>query len=259
MKRILVVEDELHLAEGLRFNLNQKGYAVATASNGLEGLRKWEEFSPDLIVLDLMMREMDGFTFLKKLRAINDRVPILVLSARFEAKDKVRCFSYGADDYMVKPFDLQEFLLRVERHLKRSDWSKSVKSKSEASENESDDSDASPVTMPPEEDDLGVVHFGPNRIDFEKNEAFNGKESLKLTLQERKLLATFVQNCDKALSRKDLLQWCWGYQGDVSTRTVDNFIVRFRKYFEPNPKKPKFFVSLRSIGYIFRLQASGKK
>ncbi len=179
----------------------------------------------------------------------NDKIPVLVLSARFEAKDKVRCFSYGADDYMVKPFDLQEFLLRVERHLKRAEWNHGSGSIEGNSVDEASNSSRTEESTR----QLGVVHFGQNRIDFRNNEAFNGKESLKLTFQERKLLEAFVKNTNKALSRKQLLNWCWGYQGDVSTRTVDNFIVRFRKYFEANPKEPKFFVSMRSIGYIFRM------
>lgn len=244
-KKILIVEDEEHIAEGLRMNLSFSGFDVELASDGIKGLHKYEDWKPDLIVLDLMMPNMDGFTFLKQIRLKNEKIPLLVLTAKYGIQDKVRCFKEGADDYLAKPFELQEFLLRVKRLLQRSDWNLGFKSIKEVS-----------IANSEELDDLGVFKFGSNRVDFTKSEAFNGKESIGLTVQEVKILQLFVSNIGKPLSRKSLLEKGLGYQGEITTRTVDNFIVRFRKYFEKNPKKPVYFKSLRSVGYVFETNES---
>lgn len=239
-KKILVVEDEEHIAEGIRMNLTFSGFDVQLAADGLIGLEKYEDWKPDLIVLDLMMPNMDGFTFLKQIRLKSEKIPLLVLTAKYGIHDKVRCFKEGADDYLAKPFELQEFLLRVKRLLVRSDWNLGFKSIKEVS-----------ITDSQELDDLGVFKFGLNRVDFTKSEAFNGKESIGLTVQEVKILQLFVSNVGKPLSRKALLEQGLGYQGEITTRTVDNFIVRFRKYFEQDPKSPVYFKSIRSVGYVF--------
>jgi DNA-binding response OmpR family regulator len=239
-KKILIVEDEAHIAEGLRMNLVLSGYDVQLAADGVLGLETFEKYKPDMVVLDLMMPNMDGFAFLKKAREKSAQIPILVLTAKGGIKDKVRCFKDGADDYLAKPFELEEFLLRVQRLLVRSNWNLdilSVKSVAIASSNELEG--------------LGIFKFGSNRVDFTKNEAFNGKESISLTVQEVKILQLFVSNIGKPLSRKALLENGLGYQGEIATRTVDNFIVRFRKYFEEDPKDPVYFKSLRSVGYVF--------
>lgn len=242
-KKILVVEDEEHIAEGIRMNLVFSGFEVQIAADGLIGLEKYELWKPDLIVLDLMMPNMDGFTFLKEIRRKSEKIPLLVLTAKYGIQDKVRCFKEGADDYLAKPFELEEFLLRVKRLIVRSDWSldfKSIKSVS--------------ITASEELESLGVFKFGSNRVDFTKSEAFNGRESIGLTVQEVKILQLFVSNVGKPLSRKALLEKGLGYQGEIATRTVDNFIVRFRKYFEKDPKNPVYFKSLRSVGYVFSEQ-----
>jgi len=241
MKKILIVEDEEHIAEGLKMNLVFSGFDVQVASDGLIGLEKHQMWNPDLIVLDLMMPNMDGFTFLKKIREKSEKVPLLVLTAKYGIQDKVRCFKEGADDYLAKPFELQEFLLRVKRLLVRSEWSKDGLNLTEIADEESKKCEQ-----------LGVFKFGSNRIDFTKNEAFNGKESINLTVQEIKILQLFVSNIGKPLSRKSLLEEGLGYQGDITTRTVDNFIVRFRKYFEKDSKSPLHFKSMRSVGYVFQ-------
>ena len=232
--RILVVEDERHIAEGLKLNLSFQGYDVRIALDGITGLQEWRSWQPDLIVLDLMLPGIDGVSILRNIRLENEQIPILVLSAKTAPDDKVQCFSYGVDDYLQKPFNLDEFLLRVERLLKRSSWNQSA----------IDDGDSDST--------FGEFYdFGDNRIDFNLSVAHCKNDQIKLTEQEIKLIKLFIANRGQPLSRKKLLEIGWGYTGKTETRTVDNFIVRFRKYFEENPKKPKFFKSLRSVGYIF--------
>ncbi len=237
-EKILIVEDEAHIAAGLRLNLELKGYDVELASDGLEGLTKWKSFAPQLIVLDLMMPKLDGFSFLKEVRKEEERLPILILSAKDTSSDKVRCFTHGVDDFLPKPFNLDEFLLRVERLLKRSSWSASeeLKSSSKLAYFDGDE-----------------FTFGNNRVDFQAGQGFRGNDSFELTQQEVKLLKLFFGNIGRPLQRSELLEFGWGMDGETSTRTVDNFIVRFRKYFEENPKEPNHFISKRSIGYIFQV------
>ena len=234
-KKILVVEDEAHLAEGLKLNLSLKGYDVRVAGDGVSALQKWKQWHPDLIVLDIMLPELDGLSVLRRIRRENERLPILILSARGDADDKIKGFSFGVDDYLAKPFNLEEFLLRVERLLTRGDWSRE-----EAGLN---GNGLSPV--------LRVYEFGPNRIDFETLTAHGPSGRINLTDQEAKILKIFIAHRGKPLKRGELLKTGWGYEKGTSTRTVDNFIVRFRKYFEENPKKPFYFKSLRSVGYVF--------
>jgi DNA-binding response OmpR family regulator len=236
MKKVLVVEDEKHLAEGLKLNLKLAGYETEHAENGIEALKKWREWSPDLILLDIMMPGIDGITVLEEIRKENERLPILILSAKDATKDKVKALNKGVDDYLAKPFDLSELLLRVERLLKRSSWS------SEESKEASSSSDIF----------TGDTYtFSNISIDFKLLKATVGEKSIQLTEQEIKLLRVFISQIGTPISRKELLETAWGYDGETSTRTVDNFIVRFRKYFEVDPKNPKFFKSLRSVGYVF--------
>ncbi len=234
-KRILVVEDEAHLAEGLKLNLSLKGYDVMIASDGISGLQNWKEWGPDLIVLDIMLPGLDGLSVLRNIRLEDERIPILILSARGDTDDKVKGFSYGVDDYLAKPFNLEEFLLRVERLLTRGSWS----------QEENDSNEDILLSLP------RFYKFGDNRIDFETLTAHGPSGQITLTEQEARLLKIFIANRGKPLSRSKLLEIGWGYARGTSTRTVDNFIVRFRKYFESNPKKPVYFLSLRSVGYIF--------
>ena len=236
MKKVLIVEDEKHLAEGLKLNLKLAGYQTEHAENGIEALKKWREWSPDLILLDVMMPGIDGITVLEEIRKENDRLPILILSAKDATKDKVKALNKGVDDYLAKPFDLSELLLRVERLLKRSSWSSEAgKDPSKATELFSGDS----------------YKFSNISIDFKLLKAIVGEKEIQLTEQEVKLLRVFISQVGTPISRKELLETAWGYDGETSTRTVDNFIVRFRKYFEKDPKNPLFFKSLRSVGYVF--------
>jgi DNA-binding response OmpR family regulator len=231
-KRILIVEDDAHIAEGLRLNLSLKGYDVKISPDGVSGIHDWKEWKPDLIVLDIMLPGIDGLAVLRNIRLEDERLPILILSARGEIEDRIKGLSWGVDDYLAKPFNLDEFLLRVERLIKRSTW-----------EREESTSAGAPVGS--------IYKFGKNVIDFEKFTAVCSCGKVTLTEQEVKLLKLFIANRGKPLSRNELLEIGWGYTGSTPTRTVDNFIVRFRKYFEDNPHEPVFFRSLRSVGYIF--------
>lgn len=234
-KRILVIEDERHIAEGLQFNLSLQGYDVRLAYNGVSGLQEWKDWQPDLIVLDIMLPGIDGLSVLQSIRLENEMLPILILSAKTDIDYRVKGLSYGVDDYLTKPFSLEEFLLRVERLLKRASWS----------------SDAATTRHVDTDGNLNEFAFGGNRIDFNRMTAHCRSGRITLTEQEAKLLKLFIANQGKPLSRQQLLQIGWGYSKRTTTRTVDNFIVRFRKYFEKTPKTPKHFVSIRSIGYVF--------
>ncbi|MFP4476696.1 MAG: response regulator transcription factor [Desulfatibacillaceae bacterium] len=229
-KRILVVEDEEHIAEGIRLNLSLRGYEAEWAADGVQGLTRFLEWRPDLVVLDLMLPGMDGYSVLKAIRLEDERVPVLILSARSDTRDKIRGFSYGVDDYLAKPFNLEELLMRVERLLQRAGWSRSGSVEDTTEE---------------------IEEFGDNTVDLQNHVAWCRFGELVLSEQEVRLLRAFFANPGKALSRAELLELAWGYTGETNTRTVDNFIVRLRKYFEANPKRPVHFKSLRSVGYVF--------
>lgn len=230
-KRILVVEDDAHIAEGLNLNLGLQGYEVLIAGDGISGLQKWRDERPHLILLDIMLPGIDGLSLLQRIRLENERIPILILSAKGEPDDRVKGFSLGVDDYLAKPFHLEELLLRVDRLLTRGAWA-CEQEKVSASR-------------------IGIYEFGENRIDFDTHRAYCREGQVYLTEQETRLLKLFVSNRGKPLSRERLLEIGWGYPKGMSTRTLDNFIVRFRKYFEDDPKNPVYFKSLRSVGYIF--------
>ncbi|MBN1848615.1 MAG: response regulator transcription factor [Deltaproteobacteria bacterium] len=234
-KRILVVEDETHLAEGLKLNLALKGYDVMISADGNSALQRWKEWEPDLIVLDIMLPGIDGLSVLRNIRLEDERIPILILSAKGDPDDRVKGFSYGVDDYLAKPFNLDEFLLRVERLLTRGAWSQAGGA-----------SKGNGVSSLP-----GIYEFGGNRIDFQTLKAYGPSGQISLTEQEARLLRLFIANRGKPLSRRKLLEIAWGYARGSTSRTVDNFIVRFRKYFEVDPKNPVYFKSLRSVGYVF--------
>jgi len=230
-KRILIIEDDRHIAEGIQLNLTLQGYEVAIAPDGVAGLNKWKEIRPDLVILDIMLPGIDGLSILQSIRLEDERLPILILSAKGDPDDRIKGLAFGVDDYLAKPFNLEELLLRVDRLLKRVGWNQ-----------ENGDS-----VLP----SFDTFHFGDNRIDFNTNTARCRLGEISLTEQESKVLKLFIVNRGKPLSREKLLQVGWGYSRKTTTRTVDNFIVRFRKYFERDPRNPVYFKSLRSIGYLF--------
>jgi DNA-binding response OmpR family regulator len=235
--RILIIEDDTHIAEGLKLNLTLQGYEAAIAGSGTEGLRMWKEYNPHMVVLDIMLPGLDGLAVLRHIRVEDEKLPVLILSAKGAPDDRIKGFSCGVDDYLAKPFHLEEFLLRIERLLTRASWNRDRSTSTIAGQEE-------PVEMQ-------TYAFGGNTIDFTTLTAECRQGTIQLTEQEARLLRVFIANRGKPLSRKILLEVGWGYSGVTTTRTVDNFIVRLRKYFEDDPQNPIYFRSLRSIGYLF--------
>jgi two-component system, OmpR family, alkaline phosphatase synthesis response regulator PhoP len=225
--KILLVEDEESLAIGLVFNLEEEGYAVEHAADGKVALEQIENKSFDLIILDVMLPFYDGFEIAERVRKQNPQMPILMLTARTAAKDKVKGLEIGVDDYLTKPFHLEELLLRVKGMLKRKSWYQ----KSTGEET--------------------ILQFGKNTVDFETLTAKTAKKEFQLTQHEAMVLKYFAERKNSIVSRQELLENVWNINPEIETRTVDNFIVRLRKYFELNPAKPVFFKSIRSAGYVF--------
>ena len=231
---ILLVEDEIHLARGICFNLEQEGYRVSHVENGEDALARltYERFA--LVILDVMLPGMDGFAVCREIRRMNSRVPVLILTARSEEGDRITGLESGADDYLIKPFSLNEFLLRVTGILRRSSWYR---------------------PEPVEEE----YRFGDNEVYLLSYRAKTTQGEIDLTDLEVKMLALFFRMEGEAIPRKTLLESVWGYSTDTETRTLDNFIVRLRKYFEPDPSNPVFFQTVRGVGYRFSREARGEK
>jgi DNA-binding response OmpR family regulator len=245
-KKILIIDDEKHIAEAIKLNLRMQGHDVVHAINGLEGLNFYNEYKPEIIIVDLMMPEIDGFGVITEIRKRDQKIPILVISAKEQVKERIKCLSLGVDDYLSKPFDLDEFLLRVDRLITRMEWN----SPEGIAKNKIDNTQM---------ETLGdSVDFGEHTIDFKNLKAHCFKKSqsqvFDLTLQEIKILKVFFAFPDVPMTREEILEKALGYDRGVSTRSLDNFIVRFRKYFEADPKDPKFFKSVRSVGYLFDRQ-----
>ena len=224
---ILLVEDEESLAVGLEFNLKEEGYNVTLAGDGRRALELYENKNFDLIILDIMLPYINGFEVAKEVRERNPQLPILMLTARTRNEDKIRGLELGADDYMTKPFHLAELLLRVKGMLKRKEWYA-----------------ASALKNP-------VYKFGNNEINFETLECNCGGEKFRLTPHEAMAIQYLIEQKGKPVSRKELLEKVWNITSEVETRTVDNFIVRLRKYFEVDPSDPNYIKSIRGIGYLF--------
>jgi DNA-binding response OmpR family regulator len=225
--RILLVEDEVNLARPLQFNLELEGYEVRSTPNGREALEWLSSEHFDLIILDVMIEEMDGFEVARRVRRRDQRLPILMLTARGADQDRIQGLELGADDYMVKPFHLKELLLRVQRMLQRSNWYVDGKRR-------------------PRE--ITVVGY---TIDLEKLQGNGPRGELQITALEAELLAALTAEPNRVLSRAELLERVWGYSSEVESRTVDNFIVRLRKYFEEEPDQPRHFISVRGRGYMY--------
>ena len=223
--RILLVEDEDHIRSTLKLNLELDEYEVVEASNGITALKLFESQYFDLVILDIMLPGVNGYDICQKIKLKNDELPILMLSAKDTSKDRVKGLKLGADDYLTKPFDLEELLLRVQKLIERSQ-SKETKS-------------------------VSSYTFGDNEILFKTFEANTANGNIKLTNKETYLLRMLIDNADKVVSRQNILQAVWGYDVYPSTRTIDNFILAFRKYFEQDPKNPIHFKSVRGVGYMF--------
>ncbi|MBV8254733.1 two-component system alkaline phosphatase synthesis response regulator PhoP [Chitinophaga dinghuensis] len=225
---ILLVEDEENLQEALKLNLELEGYEVTAVDNGTAALKAVKNEYFDLIILDIMLPEMDGIAVCENIRIQNNEVPILFLSAKNSSADRVLGLKKGGDDYMTKPFNLEELLLRVEKLI--------VKNK------KIQDKDSVP----------NVYKFGNNTIDFAAQECI-GKDGkhYELSKKEAMLLKLLIENKGEVVTREKILQVVWGYNVYPTTRTIDNFILNFRKYFEEDSRNSKYFHSVRGVGYKF--------
>jgi len=228
-ERLLVVEDEAHLAAGLKLNLELEGYRVDVAPSAREaGQRLLSSEGYDALVLDVMLPDMNGFELCKRLRDSGNFVPVLMLTARASADDRVRGLEAGADDYLVKPFELTELLARVRSMLRRRNWERDGGGRRQA-----------------------LLEFDHVRADFDTHEVTVHGEAVKLTQLELDLLRYFAENPGRVLSRKELLEKVWKLRNYGEARTVDNFISRLRRVLEKNPKSPRYLLSVRGAGYRF--------
>jgi two-component system alkaline phosphatase synthesis response regulator PhoP len=236
--RVLVVEDDPLIAAGLAENLRAEGFDVDTEGDGNRAVEWFERSSCDLIVLDVMLPGRDGFEVCRALRAAGTMTPVLFLTARGDPADRVRGLEAGGDDYLAKPFHLEEFLLRVRAILRRWDWYKASTAPAAAA----------------------TLRFGGNEVDFHafRGTSWNG-EIQELTEKEAMILKVLAEKPGEIVSREDLLERVWGYDVFPSTRTVDNFILRLRKRFERDPANPRHFITVWGVGYRFSVQgeASG--
>ena len=250
--RILLVEDEEHLAAGLKFNLEAEGYKTQVAGDGESALdlllNKRESF--DLLVLDVMLPGKDGFTVASELRKGNEYIPLLMLTARGQPQDVLKGFASGADDYLPKPFDLAILLARIRSLLRRREWAGAL-----LSDPPTDARVAEAKNRQPREFD--VYRFAGKEVDFGTLELHSESQTFRLTLMEAELLRFLIANAGKNVSRKQILEQVWGLHEDTDTRAIDNFIVRLRKYIEPDPSKPRHLLTVRGVGYRFAPDPQG--
>jgi len=223
--RILLVEDEENIRDVVKLNLEMEDYEVVSVDNGRDAIRTINEQHFDLLILDVMLPEIDGFQICEQVRLTNMEVPIIFLTAKDTTTDRINGLKKGADDYLTKPFSLEELLLRVQNLLKRSTKEPSAMTEHYA--------------------------FGRNEVNFLTFEAKGKTGAFNLTKKETMLLKLLIDRKNEVVSRQQILQSIWGYDVYPSTRTIDNFILSFRKYFEEDPKHPQHFLSVRGVGYKF--------
>lgn len=242
MKRLLVVEDEEHIANVLKFNLEAEGYAVDVEDNGEAALHRLtrESNDIDLILLDVMLPGLDGFETVERLRAAGSFVPVMMLTARGHTDDVLRGFELGADDYLPKPFDLSILLARIQGLLRRKTWLEKDSTIEQAEE-------------------LDEYRFSDRHIEFSRQVMKRDGAEHPLTLMETTLLRHLIRREGQAVSRKALLEEVWGVRHDTDTRTVDNFISRLRRAIEDEPSSPQHLQTVRGVGYRFVAQPTGKK
>lgn len=225
---ILLVEDEENLHEALKLNLELEGYEVTSAFDGAAALNTINNEYFDLIILDVMLPEMDGINVAETIRISNNEVPILILSAKNSSADRVLGLKKGADDYLTKPFNLEELLLRVHKLINKN---KKLQDRSTVG---------------------NTYSFGDNLIDFKAQEASTKSgQKIQLSKKETMLLKLLIENKNEVVPREKILQAVWGYNVYPTTRTIDNFILNFRKYFEDDSRNPRYFHSVRGVGYKY--------
>lgn len=259
MSVVLIVEDEKHLADGLRFNLEAEGYIVETVGDGESALRLLKENPQrfDALVLDVMLPGKDGFAVASELRQSGQYVPVLMLTARGRPEDVLRGFESGADDYLPKPFDLVVLIARLNGLLRRRQWfhldqdnSAVLRKRDSALSSESlgnglKDNGLLPVA------EKELFAFNGKTIDFKELELRTAEQTVRLTLMEAEVLRYLIKRQGRVVSRRSLLEDVWGLHEDTDTRAIDNFIVRLRKYIEDEPSKPKHLLTVRGVGYRF--------
>jgi two-component system alkaline phosphatase synthesis response regulator PhoP len=225
---ILLVEDEENLHETLKMNLELQGYQVTSAFDGVQAMKAVQNEYFDLIIMDVMIPEVDGFSVTQNIRLTNTEVPILILSAKDTSADRVTGLKKGADDYLTKPFNLEELLLRVQKLIEKA---KRLQKTSTIGD---------------------TYSFGGNTVDFKAQQAVTSRgERIDLSKKEAMLLKLLIENKNEVVTREKILQAVWGYNVYPTTRTIDNFILSFRKYFEEDSRSPKYFHSVRGVGYKY--------
>jgi DNA-binding response OmpR family regulator len=241
VSRVLVVEDELHLAEGLRFNLEAEGYQVQLVDAGEAALEKLKAESPafDVVILDVMLPGISGFDVISQMRELGQYVPTLMLTARGHPDDVLRGFAAGADDYLTKPFELSILIARIRGLLRRREWLRATVA-----------SPAAPLPEPSPES-ARTFTFGEKSVDFDRLELRVREQVFPLTLMEANVLRYLIDNEGGRVSRKAMLANVWGLHEDTDTRAIDNFIVRLRRYIEDDPTRPMHLQTVRGVGYRF--------
>jgi two-component system alkaline phosphatase synthesis response regulator PhoP len=225
--RLLIAEDENSIAKTLKLNFELEGFEVHVESNGLAALKNAQEKFYDLIILDVMLPEMDGITICESLRLGGNHTPVLFLSAKGTGKDKVEGLKVGGDDYLAKPFEWEELLLRSKKLIvRKSDGHRTI-------------------------EDLETFTIGPCTIHFNKYEVETPEGIHAITKREAMLLRLLISKQGEAVSREEILEKVWGYDTVTHNRTIDNFILNFRKIFESHPNADKRFLSIRGVGYKF--------
>ena len=224
-KRILVVEDEKNIADTIKLNLELEEYHPIVVHDGLDAIAAFKEQSFDLVILDIMIPSVNGIEVCENIRLQDSSVPIMFLSAKSKSEDRILGLKKGGDDYLTKPFNLEELILRIGNLITRNETNTS-----------------SSITS---------YSFGDNSVDFDSYEAVGKQGKFTLTNKESLLLKLLIENEGEVVSRERILQAVWGYSVYPSTRTIDNFVLAFRRYFEDDQKNPKYFISLRGVGYKF--------
>ncbi len=241
MSLILIVEDEAHLAQGLRFNLEAEGHSVQVIDNGEDALKRLlkDRESFGALVLDVMLPGKDGFTVARELRKAQNYIPLLMLTARGRPEDVLKGFESGADDYLPKPFNLAILIARIESLLRRKKWSQ-------------DSNAPTAKSIRPDAGSPETYSFSDKLVDFQNLRLHTGDTIVQLTVMETELFRYLIRNSGHPISRKAILEDVWNLHEDTDTRAIDNFIVRLRRYIEEEPSNPRHLQTVRGVGYRFK-------
>lgn len=229
--RFLLIEDEESLRKVIQLNLELEDFEVVCATDGASALEKLEQEYFDLVILDLMLPKLNGLDVLKHLRLRNPELPVIIISARDTSSDRIKGLKTGADDYLVKPFDFEELLIRIQKLLERK-------------------------TRPLQNIQTDIVTIGDHKVNFKTFEILKNQKKIQLSQKEIQILRFLVNNANTVVSRQEILRAVWGYDVFPSTRTVDNFIASLRKHLEKDPKRPRYIKSVHGVGYKYESSES---